>query len=268
MKPSQRLSTICLAAASALLFGAARANAQSTDQTPAPAPASAPAAAPSSDAAQSAYSRLNSWTILSEGAPNSRHIILGQAEDRHFLVFAGEYARKLSSHNAFRIDYVAQLRPISLESDPTLRGFRSVATGEVISTFPQPQRVLLVTHESLMLVGVGPTPVASVPFYSRKWTYGGAIDPLGFRMTFREHRRLQPFLDGTSGFVVTTRDVPVNNTFPFNFEFSFGGGLDYYLTAHRSLRIRYGLRHMSNAYVAPDPGIDAGFFEVGFSFGH
>ena len=70
------------------------------------------------------------------------------------------------------------------------------------------------------------------------------------------------------GFIVTMRDIPVDKASNFNYEFGFGSGFDYFLSARRSLRFGYAFRHISNNGLGfRNPGIDAGIIEIGYSFG-
>lgn len=106
------------------------------------------------------------------------------------------------------------------------------------------------------------------PVYGNEWTYGFGIDPIGLKLNFRSRKRLQPFVDTTGGFIVTMRDIPVDKASNFNYEFGFGSGFDYFLSARRSLRFGYAFRHISNNGLGfRNPGIDAGIIEIGYSFG-
>ena len=158
-----------------------------------------------------------------------------------------------------------QVKPASLERDPTLVGFRSVNTGQIVFRIAQPQRVTEVNNSPFFLANVG---TQVTPVYGSEWTYGFGIDPIGLKLNFRASRRLQPFVDATGGFIVSTRDIPVDKASNFNYEFGFGGGFDYFLSARRSLRFGYAFRHISNNGVGfRNPGIDAGVVEIGYSFG-
>lgn len=211
------------------------------------------------------YTRINSWTLFSEYAPNSSHIFWGVSEKRLRLVFGGEYARRLVSGHGLEFDYMVQVKPVSLERDPTLTGYRSVSTGQIVSVIAQPQRVVAVSNPTIFLVNLG---MLVMPAYGSEWTYGFGIDPIGLKLNFRSRKRLQPFIDATGGFIVTTRDIPVDKASNFNYEFGFGSGFDYFLSARRSLRVSYAFRHISNNGLGYyNPGIDAGVIEIGYSFG-
>jgi hypothetical protein len=210
------------------------------------------------------YTRGNSWTLFSEYAPDSSHILWGVSENRVRLEFGGEYARRLVRGHGLEFDCAVQVKPVGLEKDPTLVGFRNVSTGQILARIAQPSRVVLVNNSPFFLPNVGQI----APAYGSEWTYGFGIDPIGLKLNFRARRRLQPFVDATGGFIVTQRDIPIDNASSFNYEFGFGGGFDYFFRARRSLRFGYAFRHISNNGLGVyNPGIDAGVIEIGYSFG-
>jgi len=212
-----------------------------------------------------AYTRANSWTLFSECAPDSSHIFWGVSQKRLRLVFGGEYTRRLVRGHGLEFDYMVQVKPVTLERDPTLVAFRSVSTGQIVFREAHPQRVVELNTSPVFLANVG---MLVTPVYGSEWTYGFGIDPIGLKLNFRARQRLQPFIDATAGFIVTTRDIPVDKASNFNYEFGFGGGFDYFLSARRSLRFGYAFRHISNNGLGNyNPGIDAGVIEIGYSFG-
>lgn len=212
-----------------------------------------------------AYTRVNSWTLFSEYAPNSSHILWGVSEKRLRLEFGGEYARRLVRGHGLEFDYFVQAKPVAVERDPTLVGIRSVSTGQIVFSIAQPPRVVLVNSGSFLPNGAA----QFTAVYGSQWTYGFGLDPIGLKLNFRARRRLQPFIDTTGGFIVTTRDIPIDQASSFNYKFGVGGGFDYFLSARRSLRFGYAFRHISNNGLGHNnPGIDAGVVEIGYSFGH
>lgn len=226
--------------------------------------ASAQAESSGSTSEPAAYTRANSWTLFTEYAPNSSHILWGVSEKRVRLTFGGEYARRLLHGHGLEFDCFVQAKPVALEKDPTLAGFRNVSTGQILVRIPQPTRVVLVNNSQFLLPTVGEI----APVYGSQWTYGFGIDPIGLKLNFRARQRLQPFVDAVGGFIVTTRDIPIDQSSSFNYEFGLGSGFDYFLSARRSLRFGYAFRHISNNGLGPNnPGIDAGVIEIGYSFG-
>ena len=96
--------------------------------------------------------------------------------------------------------------------------------------------------------------------------YGGGIDPIGFQLNFRTHKRLQPFLTLTGGCLYFTEQVPVTNSSQYNF--TFGGGIGgEYVSGGRSILFGYRYHHLSNGYTGNEnPGIDSHILFVGVSF--
>ena len=229
----------------------------------------APGYAQSSDGAsqvekrQTLFAPRNTWGIFGEFSPNSSHIFLGIAQQRRLLMFGGEYAHRFHAGRLVVMDFLVQARPVILESDPALLGFRNVSTGRV--EFPiTPLRVSIIDHTHFV---VGPGDVV-VPFYTRQWTYAGGLNPLGIKINFRPRHRLQPVVTGAAGFVISRRDIPVDHAAAFNFSFELGGGLEWFFQPHRSFRLDYRVHHISNADTGTrNPGIDSGLFQLTYSFG-
>lgn len=62
--------------------------------------------------------------------------------------------------------------------------------------------------------------------------------------------------------------MPITNAGSFNYTFEFGGGLEYYLTRTRSVRLEYQVQHFSNKKTAElNPGVDSGFIKLTYAFG-
>ena len=211
------------------------------------------------------YSRRNTWSVFGEFSPNSHHIVLGVSEERRIISLGGEYQRRLVFRRWFELEYLIQARPVFLERDPALAGFRSAATGQVVLRFQPAQRVDLVDRRQFTLL---PQNVRADPFYETQWTYAFGLNPIGFKWSFVPRRRLQPVMTFATGFVASARDVPVDQSRSFNFTFELGFGVEYYLRPKRSLRLDYRVHHLSNAYTGfNNPGIDSNLFQLSYSFG-
>jgi opacity protein-like surface antigen len=66
----------------------------------------------------------------------------------------------------------------------------------------------------------------------------------------------------------STQEVPIPDAGSFNYTFDFGGGLEYYLSRNRSVRLEYQVQHFSNKKTADEnPGVDSGFIKLTFAFG-
>jgi len=96
--------------------------------------------------------------------------------------------------------------------------------------------------------------------------YGGGAEPIGFQLDFRNHRKVQPFVNTTGGFLYFTEQVPVTDSSQYNFTFSFGTGVEI-LSGRHAFVLGYRYHHISNGYTATlNPGIDSQIISLGFSF--
>ena len=216
----------------------------------------------SSDAGQSPG--RNVWSMAAEFVPTTQQYFLGQSQERRFFAAGGEYARRLNRGRVARLFYVAELRPLILEGDPTLEGFKNPLTGQPVSRFSNPQRVVFVSHAPIVAPALN---ITVVPFYGRTWTYGASVSPLGTRVNFLPRRRWQPFLETSVGLHLTTRDVPVGGARSFNFTFQAGTGVEWHFRETRSWRYEFLFRHISNAYSGmTNPGVDCPTIRVVYSF--
>lgn len=107
-------------------------------------------------------------------------------------------------------------------------------------------------------------PVYSI--YGRVATYAMAITPLGARAVFRPQHRFQPTFETDMGLVLSSRDIPLNSTADFNYQFSFGPGVQAFVSRNKAVRLEYVFRHISNAGSGKwNPGIDQGVFRLSLS---
>ena len=71
---------------------------------------------------------------------------------------------------------------------------------------------------------------------------------------------------GNAGFLVATRDVPVDDSSRFNFTFEFGGGVELRRSPRHSWSIEYRLHHLSNDYTGTNnPGVDNQILRLTYS---
>lgn len=221
-------------------------------------------AAAQNAADDSRYTRLNTWAVFAEYAPNSSHMVLGVSEQRRLITAGAEWDRRIIRNSKVEFDWVIQVRPFALESDPAFIGFKSTSTGQLVIPAP-PTRVITVEHGTFPIGGGASVTQA----YTRKWTYAGGLNPLGFKFNFRPQHRIQPVFTAIGGFLRSTRDIPVDNVSDFNFDFEFGVGIEAYLSSRRSVRVSWSFHHISDAYISSlNPGIDQGLIQVSYAFGH
>lgn len=216
------------------------------------------------------FGGVQSFGVSSTYSANSSHILIGDAEERRAWTLGAEYARLLHRGPWLRFDYEGSIMPVYEETDPTLVGTIFTLTGQTFVSPQQPVRVTYVDHGqvSTLLSGNGP----GIPIYAlfgRQDTYGGAVSPLGARISALPRWRVQPSLALDLGFVVSARDIPVDQADQFNFMFSFGPGLQVFTSPKASWRVEYIYRHISNAGQGfQNPGVDQGVVRVTVSLHH
>jgi opacity protein-like surface antigen len=125
-----------------------------------------------------------------------------------------------------------------------------------------PVAVLSVNRFTIVPTGSGSSTVQR----TRDHTYGAGLSPIGLKLNFRRSQTLQPFVNGTAGFLYFSKDVPVPGAARFNFTFDFGGGVQIVRSSGRAITIGYKYQHISNGDRSPiNPGVDVQMFYGGFS---
>jgi hypothetical protein len=125
-----------------------------------------------------------------------------------------------------------------------------------------PVAILSVKRLTIVPTGSGSFTVQQ----SRDRTYGAGLSPIGLKLGFRRSQMLQPFANGSAGFLYFSKQVPVAGASQFNFTFDFGGGLDIVKDGRRAISIGYKFQHISNGYTATiNPGVDIQMIFVGYS---
>jgi Lipid A 3-O-deacylase (PagL) len=156
----------------------------------------------------------------------------GTAHDRKLFLLNLFYARALLERPLFTLKYTFELVPVALQNQPT-------------EFFVFKNRPLIVNRARTI--------------------YGGGISPIGLQANVG-HRRTQPFVNGSVGLLYFADQVPVVDSSQFNFTFTIGTGLQFFLRPNRTLTIGLKYHHLSNAETAPlNPGIDSKVFYAGFS---
>jgi hypothetical protein len=207
---------------------------------------------------------VQSFGFSSTYSGTSSHILIGESEQRRVWTLGAEYTLLLRRGPRFRFDYEASLLPLFEETDPTVTGTVFTFGGQAIVTPQTPVRVVAVTHQPVgyILTGNG----SNAPVYAlfgRQDTYAAAFSPLGARISALPRWRVQPSLALDLGFVVSARDIPVDDAAQFNYMFSFGPGVEFFSDSHTSWRVEYIYRHVSNAGQGnQNPGVDQGVVRV------
>jgi len=235
------------------------------------------------------YSRKNTFSFTGAYSDTSSHIIGGMAMNRKLATVGVSYTHRIARSQYMDLQYLAELHPLVLESDPTATLIQTY-NGPPTYTGGGTSTVAMISAKCpanpQVYTGTlplnGPSPGATYTITStyicggRRWTYGQAFSPLGLRLNLLPHRRLQPVFSLAGGYLFSTRTIPVADASSFNFTLEIGGGLEYYMRptrsesffGNRSLRVEYRFHHISNADTANrNPGIENGLLQVAFSFG-
>jgi hypothetical protein len=209
------------------------------------------------------FGGAQSFGFTASYSPDSSHVLIGEAEGRRTWTLGGEYAHRLGHSQRVRWDYEGSVLPFYEEIDPAVVAITYTVAGQTDTPAQVPPfRVTSVVHGP---VGTITEPHGAISpiyaVYGNESTNGGAVTPLGARATLFQHHSIQPSFSVDLGFVVATRDIPVENASQFNFMFSFGPGVQIYSTPQSSIRIEYIYRHISNAGLGnTNPGVDQGTF--------
>jgi opacity protein-like surface antigen len=199
-------------------------------------------------------------------APTSGHYLIGIADGRRTFTAGVEYTRRIWEDKGLRFDYRAEFNPLFRESDPTEVATEITVNGSTTVTPVTPTRVIFDDNAQIGNVCVD----ICIPFYAvlgkNEKTYAVALTPIGARAVFFPRWRIQPTFEANGGFVVSSRDLPVDYTSQFNFQFTLGPGVQVFASRNTAVRLEYVYRHISNAFMsANDPGIDQGVFRLTIS---
>lgn len=208
-----------------------------------------------------------SWSAFAEYSNTSSHIFLGVTEKRRFAALGLGYSLRLLHTRHVDWYYAPEVLPLVFLQDPVAT---QTLTFTGVGTFTQSGPIISSCRPSTQTiparpVGVPPAVTLQTTCDTR-WTYSGGLSPLGQRFNFRPGKRLQPFVIGNAGFLVATRDIPVDDSSRFNFTFEFGGGVELRRSPHHSWAIEYRLHHLSNDYTGTNnPGVDNQILRLTYS---
>ncbi|MDT5261642.1 MAG: hypothetical protein QOC61_646 [Acidobacteriota bacterium] len=167
------------------------------------------------------------------GGSFSSPTLIGSTEKTRLGLLAFRYARVLARGDNLTLKYTVDAVPVAALSFPSFESF-----------------------------GTPPTGFRAV----RKTITGAGLSPVGFQLNFRRRERVQPFAQGSGGFIYFGERVPDERGAQFNFTADFGGGVQWKTGARRAWTLGYRYQHISNGYRADvNPGFDSNLFYVGFS---
>jgi hypothetical protein len=209
---------------------------------------------------------VESFGFSSTYSADSSHILIGISEQRRTWTLGAEFTHLLRLREKYRLDYEGSILPLYEETDPTLLGTIVTIGGQTFVSAEGPVRVVQVAHGPIGVVTQGSVSAPIYAIFGRQDTYAASIAPLGARIRAFPRRRIQPSFALDLGFVVSARDIPVDQSDQFNYMFSFGPGVELFTSPQGSWRLEYIYRHVSNAHQGEqNPGVDQGVVRVTLS---
>jgi Lipid A 3-O-deacylase (PagL) len=207
---------------------------------------------------------VHSLGVSTTYSPTSTHILIGDSEQRRIWSFGVEYSRLLERSRLFRFDYEGSILPVYEETDPTITGTTFTLGGQSVNSPQTPMRIVYAVRGpvgTLKTPGGGSTPIFATT--GRENTYAAAFSPLGVRISALPRSMLQPSFAFDLGFVLSARDIPIDQSSQFNFMFSFGPGVQLFNSPETAIRLEYLYRHTSNAGLGDqNPGVDQGVTRI------
>lgn len=205
-------------------------------------------------------------------------MLLGRAEERKLAAVGVSFSERLFSSRYVGISYLAEIRPLMTIGDPTTTGLRVDYTepsghAPYIINYGRQVPLLKPAYGRRRITYTDPVTgtyydIISTNFRGRRWTYVGALSPVGFQLNLAPRKRLQPIVSGLGGFAVSPRDIPLFRSSAFNFTFGGGIGLQWNQDSNHCWWVEYRYHHLSSDYIGQlNPGIDSGILHVSYTFG-
>lgn len=170
--------------------------------------------------------------------------VMGQIPDGDYRLFSAttrcnawtigvEYDRRWGHLFSMRLDYVAEIIPVLLLSQPAVSDFW----------------------------GNGLSP-------NQEIVPGISISPFGLRFVLRDGKRLRPIFVGKLGAAAFTKKAFSPNAAYANFNIQAATGIQYRVSEKFDLRVEpFQFFHVSNGYLAAsNPGMDELAWRVGFTY--
>lgn len=219
------------------------------------------------------YGNVSSLGVFGEYSDTSSHILIGEARNRKLFDLGVSYSHQLAHIGGTSLQYMGELRPVMLESDPITDQTNVEISPPPAVTYINNGPLAQACHPSATTYtsvsqGVIHTDEFTESCPGRRWTYGAGMSPVGFKWNFLVRSRFQPIFTGLAGMMFSTQQIPVNDASSWNFTFEFGAGVEYFRSSNRSIRAEWRFHHISNDFTAREnPGIDSGLFQLTYSFG-
>ncbi len=189
-------------------------------------------------AAQTTDEGKNELSVWGGFSPDSSTVIrgTGRTADARFGILAVRYARRFNNNRKVNLKYTLDLVPAAILSNPD---FRLVQTGVNSITVEQYRR--------------------------RAYAFG--IIPVGLQINFRPRKNIQPFVEGSGGFIYFDKRIPSEIGTHFTFTADVGAGAEFRLKKSRAVTVGYKYFHLSNGNRGiENPGIDNHLIYVGYIF--
>ncbi len=227
------------------------------------------AAAQSFPAAErSAAEQKSSFTLQAGFAPSSSPGFGVLAFDRHLFLTAIGYSTRIHQWRRLQLNYHADLVPVAVISDPGIHATAfAVNQNKQVFTVQETVRTARNQPRASGTTNVGGTdePFETTPY--RSTAFGAGANPVGLELQARTQRRIRPFLFGSAGVLLFTREEPYDRTSAFNFSYAFGAGADIQFAERKAFTLGYKILHISNADLGHyNPGINQNYLYVGYRF--
>jgi len=165
--------------------------------------------------------------------PDGDYRLFGATVRCHAWTIGAEYDRRIGHILWARFDWVAEVIPFMILSQPKVANFW----------------------------GGGMTP-------EQELVPGISISPIGMRFLYRDGKKIRPFFMGKLGAAAFTKKALSQNATYANFNIQAAFGVQYALNDRYDLRVEpFQFFHISNGYLAPsNPGMDQIGWRIGFTY--
>ena len=144
-------------------------------------------------AAQNTDEGKNELSVWGGFSPDSSTVIkgTGRTPDARFGLVAVRYARRFNNNSKVNLKYTLDLIPAAVLSNPDLR---------FVQTNPNTFRIDKI----------------------RRTSYAFGIVPVGLQINFRPRKKVQPYIDGSGGFIYFNNRIPSDIGTHFTFTADVG----------------------------------------------
>jgi hypothetical protein len=165
--------------------------------------------------------------------PDGDYRLFGATVRCHVWTIGAEYDRRIGHILWARFDWVAEVIPFMILSQPKDADFW----------------------------GNGLTP-------EQELVPGISISPIGMRFLYRDGKKIRPYFMGKLGAAAFTKKVLSPNATYANFNIQAAFGVQYALNERYDVRVEpFEFFHVSNGYLAPsNPGMDQIGWKIGFTY--